>query len=353
MQIIKPVMHQPKRSLVIHAPNVHSGGGAVLLRMLLSGLEDAPCVLQVDARFKLPEDCSGSLSVIRIRPTLFQRFLAERRLRVLAKASITVLCFGNLPPLFKLRQRTIVFLQSRYLLGSSLSLLNFKPRVRVFLERLWLRSRYKLASQYWVQTDTMRSLALKTCLSRCDVQVKPFFNMTLPEAPELSDKSPGSFHFIYPASSEGHKNHIRLLKAWVLLAEMGQFPRLQLTLCSQDETFLQSVVKQYHLNVEFLGNVSHQRLMEVYKQVDALIFPSLFESYGLPLLEAASVKLPIIASECDYVRDLLDPSETFDPSSERSIMRAMMRFMQTVTPREAILSPQQFVKQLIDREVLR
>ena len=40
-----------------------------------------------------------------------------------------------------------------------------------------------------------------------------------------------------------------------------------------------------------------------------------FESFGLPLLEASSIDLPIIASESDYVRDVCEPAQTFDPNS--------------------------------------
>jgi glycosyltransferase involved in cell wall biosynthesis len=51
------------------------------------------------------------------------------------------------------------------------------------------------------------------------------------------------------------------------------------------------------------------------------------ESFGLPLIEARQAGLPILASELDYVRDIVDPEESFDPFSARSIVRAVTRFM--------------------------
>jgi glycosyltransferase involved in cell wall biosynthesis len=60
-------------------------------------------------------------------------------------------------------------------------------------------------------------------------------------------------------------------------------------------------------------------------QAKALIFPSLFESFGLPLLEAAKAGLPILASERDYVRDVVKPVASFDPESALSIARAVLR----------------------------
>ena len=47
----------------------------------------------------------------------------------------------------------------------------------------------------------------------------------------------------------------------------------------------------------------------------------------MPLIEARRIGLPILASELDYVRDVLDPEEVFDPDSPVSIARAVKRFM--------------------------
>jgi glycosyltransferase involved in cell wall biosynthesis len=64
-----------------------------------------------------------------------------------------------------------------------------------------------------------------------------------------------------------------------------------------------------------------------YRQSGALIFPSLTESFGLPLIEARGRDLPILAGELDYVRDVCVPVETFDPRSPRSIARAVKRHL--------------------------
>jgi glycosyltransferase involved in cell wall biosynthesis len=58
-----------------------------------------------------------------------------------------------------------------------------------------------------------------------------------------------------------------------------------------------------------------------------MIFPSILESFGLPLVEASLMGLPIISSELDYVRDVCVPVQTFDPHSPVSIARAVKRFL--------------------------
>ena len=69
------------------------------------------------------------------------------------------------------------------------------------------------------------------------------------------------------------------------------------------------------------------QLINFIEKADALIYPSLFESFGMPIIEARSFNLPVLASELDYVRDLIDPEGSFDPNSPVSIARAVKRFM--------------------------
>lgn len=58
-----------------------------------------------------------------------------------------------------------------------------------------------------------------------------------------------------------------------------------------------------------------------------MIFPLLAETFCLPMLEAKAIGLPIIASGRDFVRDVCTPTETFEPTSPRSIAAAVERFM--------------------------
>jgi glycosyltransferase involved in cell wall biosynthesis len=68
-------------------------------------------------------------------------------------------------------------------------------------------------------------------------------------------------------------------------------------------------------------------IASLYQSSSALIYPSRTESFGLPLIEAMDYGLPILASELDYVRDVVVPVETFNPDSPVSIARAVRRFL--------------------------
>jgi glycosyltransferase involved in cell wall biosynthesis len=91
--------------------------------------------------------------------------------------------------------------------------------------------------------------------------------------------------------------------------------------------------------------------MQRLKDSSAMIFPSLSESFGLPMLEAQANGISVIASELDFVRDVCLPSETFDPGSPISIARAVMRFMGVVEHHHTPLSATEFLKELIGKDL--
>jgi glycosyltransferase involved in cell wall biosynthesis len=140
-----------------------------------------------------------------------------------------------------------------------------------------------------------------------------------------------AYDFIYVASGEPHKNHQNLIKSWVKLAAKNIRPSLCLTLNEKRSpellTWIEREKKEHRLNVYNVGHIPESEMMAQYMEAKALIFPSTLESFGLPLIEAKSAGLAIVASELDYIRDVVDPDESFDPNSPVSIARAVERFL--------------------------
>lgn len=308
--------------LIVHAVNIHSGGGRTLLLNLLCTLK-IPTTVQVDSRLDLPSDLSSNLTVIRVVPTWKERLKAEWRLISLCKKGDKLLCFGNLPPLFPVSASVFVFLQNQYLLNSKpLAYFTIAKKIRIHLERLLLRYCLREAILF-VQTETMVK-DVKDNLDR-KAFLLPFFE-NLP-SPSI-DSQNLRYDYIYVASGEPHKNHIKLLKAWILLAEDGIKPSLLLTLNTEIDARLLLYIKKLSRvhDLQIQNQITTpDKVANMYAQSGALIYPSLFESYGLPLLEARQLGIDIIASERDYVRDVVTPDFTFDPQSEISIARAVIR----------------------------
>jgi len=324
------------KRLFIHATNVHSGGGRALLNALLQSVPDGIDVIAVlDSRMQTQDPTLPRLSIRRVFPSIWQRLKAEWWLSKNTECDDLVLCFGNLPPLFKLKSKATIFLQNRYLVEKGeLSVFPFKTRLRVTVERAWFSLKFSNASAFVVQTPSMKiALEEKALKSGKSVYLLPFVQSTAGyrrSLPQTSNK-PGAKDFIYVASGEPHKNHRNLIQAWCILAGEGHYPTLSLTLNTKIHSELCGLIefkkKAFGLRIENLGVLTHEQILLNYSNTRALIFPSTFESFGIPLVEARQAGLSVVASELDFVRDVLDPEQSFDPQSPASIARAVKRFI--------------------------
>lgn len=330
-------------TLIVHAPNVHQGGGRTLLLSVLNAIAVDDSIALLDSRLD-KASVPPALAVECFSPTLLGRWRAERRVSRLAKPGDTVLCFGNLPPLLRNQGQVVVFLQNRYLFGQrNLRAFTLWERWRIRLERLWFARRLDAASMaIYVQTPSMANeLQRETGI---EARVFPFAPMethreALPEEPQ--------FDFIYVASGEPHKNHRQLIDAWKLLGQQGLLPSLCLTLDPRTSAplvqHLQRTTQEHGLHITNLGMVAATEMAQRYRQARALIYPSSLESFGLPLIEASRLGLPILASELDYVRDVVTPVASFDPNSPLSIARAVRRFLYENEGPERVSSTVDFV----------
>lgn len=341
--------------IILNAPNIHQGGGRSLLLSLLEVLkDDADVTFVLDTRMPLPEGANLKGKVYRVKATLFSRLWFEWRLRRFVAPDTLLLCMGNLPPLFAHQGLQQVFVQNRYLIDDvSLASFPLPVRIRLMIERWWLRSRSGYVKSFIVQTPTMQRL-IKNVLG-VDAEVFPFAAIASDIKLDHSDKS-SRYDFLYVASGEPHKNHKRLIEAWILLAEKKIFPSLCLTL---DEkrfpdlcVWISAEIKQYHLNISITGECSHNEIRHLYRQSSAMIYPSLFESFGLPLIEAAIAGLPILASNSSYVTDVIRPTDQFDPVFPNSIADAVCRFsFQPASMNVDLLSASEFLQRTFNRDV--
>ena len=58
-------------------------------------------------------------------------------------------------------------------------------------------------------------------------------------------------------------------------------------------------------NICFEGMLPYERILSFYKSCDLLVFPSYLETFGLPLVEAASFGMPILAADMNYAREVI------------------------------------------------
>ena len=135
-----------------------------------------------------------------------------------------------------------------------------------------------------------------------------------------SIKTPNSF--LYVCSSSPHKNLKRLIQAFNQIKNVNS-KSLYLDLTIPDKSFFQKEILQKNKNNNLVIknniNLNESSIKKLYSKSEYLIYPSVVESFGLPLIESIEFKCKILASNLPYVKEIIKPSVTFDPFSVSSI----------------------------------
>ena len=76
-----------------------------------------------------------------------------------------------------------------------------------------------------------------------------------------------------------------------------------------------------------MGILNKKALVKAYQDANFFIYPSLKESFGLPLIEASNFSGYILASDLDYVHEIIYPSLTFDPTSTSDITEVIINVL--------------------------
>jgi len=80
--------------------------------------------------------------------------------------------------------------------------------------------------------------------------------------------------------------------------------------------------------IKFIGKVSDDELVALYNEAEFFIFPSLYEGFGLPVLEAMSCGTPVIASEIGSLKEIAqDTVQYFHPEREDELVQCINRFL--------------------------
>lgn len=342
---------------ILYAPNVHQGGGKSLLLPLLEVLqEDQSVTFILDQRLQIPEGITLTGHVHRVAPTLTARLVIEWRLRKLLSVEMVLLSFNNLPPLLVHKGEQQVFVQNRYLVDPepSFETLPRIVKVRLTLERWWLRSRAKYVDQFIVQTPTMAGLLTESL--GMPAKVLPFSAIHRAPSSKQQSAETWQYDFLYVASGEPHKNHKTLVQAWIKLSKVGCHPTLALTLDTKRFPelcgWIAEQIREYGLKITLLGECPADQMSRLYEISRALIYPSRYESFGLPLLEAVDAGLPILAADEAYVRDVVKPTAVFDSGKPLSIAEAVRSF--SYAPARIniqLLTADEFLRRTLYKEV--
>jgi len=135
------------------------------------------------------------------------------------------------------------------------------------------------------------------------------------------------------------KNHARLIRAFSRLKERESIPH-KLVLAGSDwhgadEVHREAAACSAAKDIIFTGFVAQEIIPDLYRGADAFVFPSLFEGFGLPVLEAMSSGVPVACSNTSSLPEVAgDAALMFDPLDEGAIEEALRVILLDGTERE-------------------
>jgi glycosyltransferase involved in cell wall biosynthesis/GT2 family glycosyltransferase len=140
-------------------------------------------------------------------------------------------------------------------------------------------------------------------------------------------------YFLYAGGIDYRKNVVSLLKAYAELRKSWRHP-LQLVLAGEaGAVWLKEMseipeVSAIIAEVILTGHISDQELQHLYCRARAFVFPSLYEGFGLPALEAMSLGCPVIASDSSSLSEIVSNCGLLiNPTSPSEISSAMLRIL--------------------------
>ena len=124
-----------------------------------------------------------------------------------------------------------------------------------------------------------------------------------------------------------HKNEFRIVEAF---AKANLDRRLRLVFTGETTKKLSHWIdtQQVRSRVEFIGNVAEENLPSLYRGAQALIYPSLYEGFGLPIIEAMACGTPVLTSNITAMPETAGSAALFvNPRSVEEIANAMERII--------------------------
>jgi glycosyltransferase involved in cell wall biosynthesis len=135
--------------------------------------------------------------------------------------------------------------------------------------------------------------------------------------------------FIYPAATWKHKNHLRLIAAVALLKQKKLDLHLVLTGLSMDaDVEIAGYIDELNVakNVQRIGYIPREDLQALYALAHGMVFPSLFEGFGIPVAEALTSGLPVACSSTTSLPEVAeDAAIYFDPLNVEEIAHQLER----------------------------
>lgn len=150
-------------------------------------------------------------------------------------------------------------------------------------------------------------------------------------------------YILYVGTMEPRKNLVTLLKAFRLFLDEYKL-NYDLVIVGQkgwlyDDIFKTLETLRLNKNVFFTGVVTDEELPFIYKGASLFVYPSIYEGFGLPVLEAMTCGVPVITSNTSSLPEVIgDAGITIDPMDIKSLSKSMHKVLTDKNTRDLMIS---------------
>jgi len=225
---------------------------------------------------------------------------------------------------------------------------NFAPAKRAYIRAMAGRSA-RAAQVVTVPSEFSRGRVVELLgVDPARVVVVPWFPRPAPSPSDPASGEPGELlppavaggrpYFLYPAITYPHKNHLVLLEAFARVAASDPDVALVLT---GGEAATEAEVRERIARPDLRGRVARTgrvpaaTLEVLYRHATAVVVPSRYEGFGLPVLEAQLRGCPVVASSAGSLPEVARPEDLVDPDDVTAWAEAMHCVLRLSAPERA------------------
>ena len=149
--------------------------------------------------------------------------------------------------------------------------------------------------------------------------------------PVMDKKLKDEQYILAVSSVKANKNFIMVLKAFCSFHQKAPNIKLYIIGDCESRNFKLIEISEYKKNdsIKFIGRVSDEELIKYYSNALGLVFLSLYEGFGIPVLEAQACGCPVLASNIESLKEVLGESALFcQPLSIDDIVEKMRNLIQ-------------------------
>lgn len=316
-----------KSSLCIVANNIHSGGGQVVLESFImsefKNYESIDC--HVNEKIQWNIDVPKNVKIISCKSDLINRLKKEWEVFKTSANYKDIYFLGNLPPIFKNKANCCLYFHNKLLLDASMAKFSFKQRLGFIIQQLWLKFFIKNIETIFVQSSLMKSDFLSK-FPNTNVEIKAYLPVHDIEAVKKRPVKKIKNSIIYVGSDLPHKNLKLLIKSISNLKQQNIDLYFHATLAPKSPSLEANDLSCID---SFIHSKNRLELLTLIQNSEFLVFPSLNESFGLPLWEAKQLGTKVIAADLDYVHEIIEPDYVFNPLDVNDMQRVIKTALQS------------------------